>query len=91
MRYLKCEVNRTLRPIRNAQSPTLGEVLSDGAYQRVLQRFTHRVRDGIDTPLLGNLIGMIKVEFVCEFVKRDVKSGRRLSAPLRDISERLRS
>jgi len=71
VRLIKREVNGTLSPIRNPQSPTLGEVLADGSYQRILQRFTHRLRDGIDALLLGNLVGMIEVELVREFVKRD--------------------
>ena len=87
MRLFKREVNRPPSPIRNPQSPTLGEVLANGAYQRVLQRFTNGLGDGIDTLLLGDLVGMIEVELVREFAKRDIEPGRILAAPPGHIGE----
>jgi len=84
-------VYRALRPIRDEQAPTLGQMFSDGPDQCIDQRLTHRPRNCVDAPLLGRLVGMVQVELVGELIQGSIEFGRRLSRSSRDVGKGLRS
>lgn len=82
---------RTLRPIRDAQTPTLCQMLSGSTDQSINQRLIRGGGNWIDTPLLGRLVGVVQIELVGELIQGRVKFGRGLSRSLCDVGKGLRS
>ncbi len=63
-------MHRPLRPIRHAQSPALGEVLSRGSNPSIDQSIADRLGRGIQASLLGLFVRMIEIELIHKLVER---------------------
>jgi len=75
MRVLQRVMFWAVAPGRDAQAPTLSQVLSRCSDPGVDKRVAYRHRNGIEAALLRRFVRMIEIELVDEFIQRHRKIG----------------